>query len=152
MYAGQCVVPRCACPQVWTYRGRVAFVLSVTEKGRPVCDGIKLQRLKQLVTDIMTTEGSTVICDITKVRARGSWVCGGGQEAVAAAAGVGVPTLADSAACSKQACKCLGCWHGAGPAGQAAGTSRAGSETGRTLGRPPRRCGGRFTTTGGCTS
>eukprot|EP00887_Chlorella_sp_A99_P007539 scaffold28.g7539.t1 len=38
---------------VWTYRGRVAFVLSVTEKGRPVLDSIKLQRLRQLVTEIM---------------------------------------------------------------------------------------------------
>ncbi len=58
---------RCTCVvQVWTYRGRVAFVLSVTEKGRPVWDGIKLQRLKQLVTDIMTGDGE-VIVDISKV-------------------------------------------------------------------------------------
>ncbi len=35
--------------QVWTYKGRVAFVLSITEKGMPVVDGIKLQRLRQLV-------------------------------------------------------------------------------------------------------
>lgn len=34
---------------VWTYKGRVAFVLSITEKGMPVVDGIKLQRLRQLV-------------------------------------------------------------------------------------------------------
>lgn len=40
--------------QVWTYRGRVAFVLSITEKGLPVVDGIKLQRLRQLVLGIMT--------------------------------------------------------------------------------------------------
>lgn len=52
---------------VWTYRGRVAFVVSVTEKGRPVSDGIKLQRLKQLVTDIMAGDGE-VIVDISKVR------------------------------------------------------------------------------------
>jgi hypothetical protein len=39
---------------VWTYKGRVAFVLSVTEKGMPVVDGIKLQRLRQLVLGIMT--------------------------------------------------------------------------------------------------
>lgn len=38
-----------ACRQVWTYKGRVAFVLSITEKGMPVVDGIKLQRLRQLV-------------------------------------------------------------------------------------------------------
>lgn len=38
-----------AAAQVWTYRGRVAFVLSITEKGLPVVDGIKLQRLRQLV-------------------------------------------------------------------------------------------------------
>ena len=38
-----------SCLQVWTYRGRVAFVLSITEKGMPVVDGIKLQRLRQLV-------------------------------------------------------------------------------------------------------
>jgi hypothetical protein len=39
---------------VWTYKGRVAFVLSITEKGLPVVDGIKLQRLRQLVLGIMT--------------------------------------------------------------------------------------------------
>ena len=56
--------------QVWTYRGRVAFVLSVTEKGRPVCDSIKLQRLKQLVSDIMVADGQTIV-DIKTVRAGG---------------------------------------------------------------------------------
>lgn len=35
--------------QVWTYHSRAAFVLSVTEKGQPVLDGIKLQRLRQLL-------------------------------------------------------------------------------------------------------
>lgn len=43
---------------VWTYRGRVAFVLSITEKGLPVVDGIKLQRLRQLVLGIMTRRPS----------------------------------------------------------------------------------------------
>ncbi len=58
---------------MWTYQGRVAFVLSVTEKGRPVSDGIKLQRLKQLVTDIMLSGGSAdVIVDMGKVRGRGT--------------------------------------------------------------------------------
>ncbi|RMZ54343.1 hypothetical protein APUTEX25_001501, partial [Auxenochlorella protothecoides] len=41
---------------VWTYRGRVAFVLSVTEKGRPIADEYKLGRLRQLVTAIMGGE------------------------------------------------------------------------------------------------
>lgn len=44
---------------VWTYRGRVAFVLSITEKGMPVVDGIKLQRLRQLVLGIMTRRPSS---------------------------------------------------------------------------------------------
>ncbi|KAL4438995.1 hypothetical protein ABPG77_006932 [Micractinium sp. CCAP 211/92] len=44
---------------VWTYRGRVAFVLSITEKGMPVVDGIKLQRLRQLVLGIMTRRPHT---------------------------------------------------------------------------------------------
>lgn len=50
--APQCRLPSAvltACRQVWTYKGRVAFVLSITEKGMPVVDGIKLQRLRQLV-------------------------------------------------------------------------------------------------------
>src|SRR6476661_1874726 len=38
---------------VWTYKGRVAFVFSVTEKGKPVADEMKLQRLRQMVEEIM---------------------------------------------------------------------------------------------------
>ena len=39
--------------QVWTYKGRVAFVLSVLEKNKPVADHVKLQRLSQIMLDIM---------------------------------------------------------------------------------------------------
>ncbi|KAL6767525.1 hypothetical protein ACKKBF_B35580 [Auxenochlorella protothecoides x Auxenochlorella symbiontica] len=46
---------------VWTYRGRVAFVLSVTEKGRPIADEYKLGRLRQLVTAIMGGEAVSTI-------------------------------------------------------------------------------------------
>jgi UTP:GlnB (protein PII) uridylyltransferase len=42
---------------VWTYKGRVAFIFSVTEKGKPVVDVMKLQRLRQMVADIITTPG-----------------------------------------------------------------------------------------------
>ncbi|KAK2075535.1 hypothetical protein QBZ16_001643 [Prototheca wickerhamii] len=38
---------------VWTYHGRVAFVLSTTEHGLPIADPYKRQRLRQLVTAIM---------------------------------------------------------------------------------------------------
>jgi predicted amino acid-binding ACT domain protein len=53
---------------VWTYKGRVAFVLSVTEKGQPVQDAIKLERLRQLVTDIMLSGGGAATVRIDKVR------------------------------------------------------------------------------------
>ena len=39
--------------QVWTYHGRAAFVLSVTEKGQPVVDNIKVQRLKQILLQLI---------------------------------------------------------------------------------------------------
>ena len=39
--------------QVWTYKGRVAFVLSVLEKDKPVADCMKLRRLSQIMLDIM---------------------------------------------------------------------------------------------------
>ena len=39
--------------QVWTYKGRVAFVLSVLEKNKPIADRLKLQRLSQIMLDIM---------------------------------------------------------------------------------------------------
>jgi glycine cleavage system regulatory protein len=38
---------------VWTYNKRVAFVVSVLEKGGPIRDGIKLGRLKQLLVQMM---------------------------------------------------------------------------------------------------
>lgn len=44
---------------IWTYRGRVAFVLSVTEKGRPISDPHKLEALRNLVTGIMKQAPST---------------------------------------------------------------------------------------------
>lgn len=43
--------------QVWTYASRVAFVLSVTAKGQSIQDGIKLQRLQQLLLVMMSPDG-----------------------------------------------------------------------------------------------
>lgn len=53
---------------VWTYKGRVAFVLSVTEKGRPIIESIKLDNLNQLIYRIMESPGSTTIVRAQKVR------------------------------------------------------------------------------------
>jgi glycine cleavage system regulatory protein len=53
---------------VWTYRGRVAFVLSVTEKGQPVENDAKLTRLRELVTGIMRRGGGTATVRIARVR------------------------------------------------------------------------------------
>lgn len=52
---------------VWTHRTRVAFVVSVTEKGRAVCDEIKLQRLQQLLTSMMDQHGQGIV-KIQKVK------------------------------------------------------------------------------------
>lgn len=49
------------CMQVWTFKNRVAFVLSVTDKGVPIRDGIKLQRLKQLLCQMMDSQGRGVV-------------------------------------------------------------------------------------------
>lgn len=46
---------------VWTFKSRVAFVLSVTDKGVPIRDGIKLQRLKQLLCQMMDSNGRGVV-------------------------------------------------------------------------------------------
>ncbi len=51
----------CSPAQVWTYKGRVAFVLSVTQNGRPIPDDQRLQRLKQLLFDMMDTEGGGIV-------------------------------------------------------------------------------------------
>ncbi len=53
---------------VWTYRGRVAFVFSVTEKGKPVADEMKLQRLRQMVEEIMHSGGGSFTVRTLKVR------------------------------------------------------------------------------------
>jgi glycine cleavage system regulatory protein len=53
---------------VWTYRGRVAFVFSVTEKGKPVVDEMKLQRLRQMVEEIMHSGGGSFTVRTLKVR------------------------------------------------------------------------------------
>ena len=47
--------------QVWTFNDRVAFVLSVTENGQPVQDGIKLQRLRQLLLRMMDEQGTGIV-------------------------------------------------------------------------------------------
>ena len=47
--------------QVWTYNKRAAFVLSVTEKGRPVLDNIKLQRLHQILFNLVDNHDDGII-------------------------------------------------------------------------------------------
>lgn len=49
--------------QVWTYKGRVAFVLSVLEKNKPIADRVKLQRLSQIMLDIMGGDLGIVTMD-----------------------------------------------------------------------------------------
>ncbi len=46
---------------MWTYYGRVAFVLSVLEKGKPIADQVKLQRLRQIMLTIMGPEGGGIV-------------------------------------------------------------------------------------------
>ena len=87
--------------QVWTFTDRVAFVLSVTEHGQPVQDGMKLQRLRQLLLQMMDEQGTGIV-SIKKVGA----VCPligdqllAGQVGVVCA-GAGVENLAGQS-----------CWH-----------------------------------------
>ena len=47
--------------QVWTYNKRAAFVVSVTEKGRPVLDNIKLQRLRQILFNLVDNHDDGII-------------------------------------------------------------------------------------------
>lgn len=47
--------------QAWTFYGRVAFVLSVLEKGKPIADHVKLQRLRQIMLGIMGPEGGGIV-------------------------------------------------------------------------------------------
>lgn len=47
--------------QVWTYKGRVAFVLSVTENGRPIQDANRLEQLKKILTRMVNTDGHGVV-------------------------------------------------------------------------------------------
>ena len=46
---------------MWTYNKRAAFVLSVTEKGKPVLDNIKLQRLRQILFNLVDTAHDGII-------------------------------------------------------------------------------------------
>ena len=46
---------------MWTYHGRVAFVVSVLESGQPIGDSTKLGRLRQILLDIMDVEGDSVV-------------------------------------------------------------------------------------------
>ncbi|KAK9812463.1 hypothetical protein WJX73_001778 [Symbiochloris irregularis] len=52
---------------VWTHHNRAAFVLSVTEKGQPVSDNIKLQRLKQILME-QVDDNQEGLVNIKKVR------------------------------------------------------------------------------------
>lgn len=57
---------------VWTYQGRVAFVFSVTEKGKPLVDEVKLQRLHQLATEVVRgTNGGNSTCTVRTIKVRG---------------------------------------------------------------------------------
>lgn len=47
--------------QVWTYASRVAFVLSVTAKGQPIHEDIRLQRLQQLLLLRMSPDGHATV-------------------------------------------------------------------------------------------
>ena len=49
------------CAQVWTYRSRVAVVLSVTHKGQPIQDALKLQRLQQMLFDMMDQKHQGIV-------------------------------------------------------------------------------------------
>ncbi len=40
-------------PQVWTFHDRVALVISATERGAPVVDPGKLDRLEQILYDML---------------------------------------------------------------------------------------------------
>lgn len=46
---------------VWTYRSRVAIVLSVTHKGQPIQDALKLQRLQQILFDMMDRQRQGIV-------------------------------------------------------------------------------------------
>jgi len=46
---------------VWTYRSRVAVVLSVTHKGQPIQDALKLQRLQQMLFDMMDQKHQGIV-------------------------------------------------------------------------------------------
>jgi hypothetical protein len=46
---------------VWTYASRVAFVLSVTAKGQPIHEDIRLQRLQQLLLLRMSPDGNATV-------------------------------------------------------------------------------------------
>ena len=63
-----CDGPSCAA-QVWTYRSRVAVVLSVTHKGQPIQDATKLQRLQQMLFDMMDQKHQGIVT-IKTVRKR----------------------------------------------------------------------------------
>lgn len=50
---------------VWTYRQRVAFVFSVTEKGRPIADEAKTRRLNEMMSEIIaSSKGSHTVRSI----------------------------------------------------------------------------------------
>ena len=46
---------------MWTYKNRVAIVLSVTHKGQPIQDALKLQRLQQLLFDMMDRQRQGIV-------------------------------------------------------------------------------------------
>lgn len=46
---------------VWTYNRRVAFVVSVLEKSQPIKDGVKLQRLKDILYNMMDARGNGIV-------------------------------------------------------------------------------------------
>lgn len=82
----------------WTYHGRFALVVGVTERNTPVADTVKLHRLKQLLTRLVQQTGDAAV-SVEQVGSR-----------VPATAAASIPCLLSSAyaGCARQ---CMW-WHG----------------------------------------
>ena len=110
-------------------------MLSITEKGRPVVDSIKLQRLRQLVTEIMATGNSDMVVAVKKV---GGWGWGGAMGASREEGRGRLDNRAGQAAAGREA-------QGGGwlplllPGPPAAGLAAGGQEPGPPMRMPPPR-------------
>jgi hypothetical protein len=52
----------------WTFRGRAAIVLGVTERGAAVVDSLKLQRLQQLLEKLASPQHGGAAVSVEQVR------------------------------------------------------------------------------------